>query len=641
VLIAGCTFDDGTSYKLEVDLPAAPKPSWFGDVIRAAKKDRVANAGESAIDLDKPSQVAWARDYLVNDAEPSIEGEGGEQTTFKIACSLKENGISQSKAFELMMEFYNVEFVCEPLWEPDDLEKKIGNAYAYASLAVTGGKSAEAEFMADPAEIAEVAASITVDEAAVAERKALAAIDAERAATDQAERIWTKPEVVESFIWCVGLERMIKIDDPRIMWKKSAFDSKFAYHGKNGKGFADSLLSKKKGTIRRFDELAYMPMRPPIIGDKYNTWRPSKIVAAPGDTSVWDAHLAYLFPDEVDRNHLLNWLAGVLQHQDIKPKHALLMIGKDQGTGKSFVSAVFSALLGDDNCQTLTQDILHASFTGWALRTKLVIVEELRAIDRAELKGKLHVWITEAGITINEKNIPTFKLDQVLAMFLMSNKEDAVEVDNTDRRYLVLQTKATPHRDQDAYYSRLYALLADPIALGAIMHQLMTRDLGDYKINGRAPDTAAKARLKNATANEVTQYMMENSGMEPFSYRVVTLNEIREALPRSIQNRASLPKLREAMEFCGAVPWHKQIRPRGFGTDKLRVWLQCDTAKRKDLQSIEVIKMYRDDRDERQQSAADRAETEFGFADDAPPISPDVIAASSAASTVAMPDPWD
>jgi hypothetical protein len=156
-LIAGCTFKDGTSYKTINAHASVPAPQWFYDVISAAK-ERLPDADESVVDLDKPENVAWAIDYLQNDAAPSIEGQGGEHQTLKIAMSLRDNGISEARAVELMNDLYNVPGLCEPEWEIDDLTKKVNNAYTYANLSKVGGKTAEADFTDDDAE--EIAASI-------------------------------------------------------------------------------------------------------------------------------------------------------------------------------------------------------------------------------------------------------------------------------------------------------------------------------------------------------------------------------------------------------------------------------------------------------------------------------------------------
>jgi hypothetical protein len=124
-------------------IPAAPAPSWFYDVLGKAK-ERLADAGEDAIELDQSANVAWAVDFLTEDAEPAIEGSGGDFQTVKIAMNLRDRGISEVLAFELMAEHYNPR--CEPPWDADDLRKKVDNGFTYANQSQAGGKTAEADF---------------------------------------------------------------------------------------------------------------------------------------------------------------------------------------------------------------------------------------------------------------------------------------------------------------------------------------------------------------------------------------------------------------------------------------------------------------------------------------------------------------
>jgi hypothetical protein len=150
VLIAGCTFKDGTSYRMVPSPSTKPAPQWFYEVLGAAK-EKIENAGEAVVDLDKHSMIAWAKDYLQNDAEPAIQGEGGENATWHVAVALRDMGISEPMAVELMLEHYNDR--CEPAWEVEDLTKKVANGYRYASLSKIGGKTAEADFIDDDAEV--------------------------------------------------------------------------------------------------------------------------------------------------------------------------------------------------------------------------------------------------------------------------------------------------------------------------------------------------------------------------------------------------------------------------------------------------------------------------------------------------------
>lgn len=144
VLIAGCTFKDGTSYVAGNHLASVPAPQWFYDVIKASKASGVEDAAEAVVDLDKPENITWAIDYLQNDAEPAIEGKNGDHTTLRVAMSVKDIGISRGLAIELMLEHYNPR--CEPAWTIEDLTRKVDNAFAYASHSKVGGKTAEADF---------------------------------------------------------------------------------------------------------------------------------------------------------------------------------------------------------------------------------------------------------------------------------------------------------------------------------------------------------------------------------------------------------------------------------------------------------------------------------------------------------------
>ncbi|MCG2628840.1 bifunctional DNA primase/polymerase [Bradyrhizobium sp. WYCCWR 13023] len=140
----------GVAYTSVKAIPAAPAPPWFYDVLGKAK-ERLADAGEAAIELDQPANVEWAVDFLIEDAEPAIEGSGGDLQTCKIAMNLRDRGISEPLAYELMAEHYNPR--CEPPWDADDLRKKVGNGYSYANQSKAGGKTAEADFAGEEIDI--------------------------------------------------------------------------------------------------------------------------------------------------------------------------------------------------------------------------------------------------------------------------------------------------------------------------------------------------------------------------------------------------------------------------------------------------------------------------------------------------------
>jgi Bifunctional DNA primase/polymerase, N-terminal len=99
--------------------------------------------------LDTPRARERATEYLINDAEESIENEGGDTTTYITACRVKDFGVSAEVCLELMWIYYN-EQKCSPVWPLDDgtnkcLKAKVANAYGYGQNPI-GIDSAEDQF---------------------------------------------------------------------------------------------------------------------------------------------------------------------------------------------------------------------------------------------------------------------------------------------------------------------------------------------------------------------------------------------------------------------------------------------------------------------------------------------------------------
>ncbi len=69
--------------------------------------------------------------YLQGNAEAAIAGLGGDETTYRVAARLKDFGISQATAVDLLAEHWNER--CEPPWDHEDLKTKVANAYEYGT----------------------------------------------------------------------------------------------------------------------------------------------------------------------------------------------------------------------------------------------------------------------------------------------------------------------------------------------------------------------------------------------------------------------------------------------------------------------------------------------------------------------------
>lgn len=116
---------DGKAYVVESDAPIAAPPAWLIERMQAlAEKDH--NAGQVIGELDTPAAIESATAWLESAAPLAIEGEGGDNTTYRVACMVLDRGVAPETALDLMLAHWNER--CEPPWEPEDLQAKVDSA---------------------------------------------------------------------------------------------------------------------------------------------------------------------------------------------------------------------------------------------------------------------------------------------------------------------------------------------------------------------------------------------------------------------------------------------------------------------------------------------------------------------------------
>lgn len=130
-VIDGKTYDfiEGDWRTPAPDAPAA----WIAAV--GAPTERAADAAKWMVEPDLPQNIERARNWLhqeVARGKVAREGQGGDLWTVKTAAMLRDFGISQDAALDMLDADWNP--FCEPPWERSDLARKVANAYKYANL---------------------------------------------------------------------------------------------------------------------------------------------------------------------------------------------------------------------------------------------------------------------------------------------------------------------------------------------------------------------------------------------------------------------------------------------------------------------------------------------------------------------------
>jgi hypothetical protein len=130
VVAAGSTIPEGGYQALARGQPP-PASAELLRLLGPSPEPRGAEASRPAagVTLDHPAAVDRALAYLAGPAPLAVENRGGDHVTYTVAARLKDFGISDMMAWELMSEHWNPR--CSPPWDSEDLWVKVSNAYEY------------------------------------------------------------------------------------------------------------------------------------------------------------------------------------------------------------------------------------------------------------------------------------------------------------------------------------------------------------------------------------------------------------------------------------------------------------------------------------------------------------------------------
>lgn len=142
VVAPGSTVPAGVYAFDDADAEIAPAPQWLVDRL-GVSQPRKADSEADRRAPDAPDEIVQRAAGWLKHQEPAVEGQGGDARTFVVICGLRDMGVSAAQALTLLLMYWNDQ--CSPPWYPDELERKVANAYRYA----TGEPGAKAALPTD------------------------------------------------------------------------------------------------------------------------------------------------------------------------------------------------------------------------------------------------------------------------------------------------------------------------------------------------------------------------------------------------------------------------------------------------------------------------------------------------------------
>lgn len=247
--------------------------------------------------------------------------------------------------------------------------------------------------------------------------------------------------------------------------------------------------------------LEYAPDCPAIITEDgaYNTWSAQPWACTPknrkGSTvQPWERLFKHVF-GSLSLEHQLwakQWLAYPLQHPGTKLATAMLVWGRQQGTGKTLIGETMGSIYGK-NFGTVNNALLAGSFNEWAVDKQFIVGDEISLGDKRGIANSLKDMITRRTVRVNIKNRKTYSIRDCINYFFTSNHEDAIYMEAHDRRIFVVHADVQPL--EISFYSDYQRWLQEGGAERLFYYFLHEVDCSTFDPQGRAPVTAAKLEM--------------------------------------------------------------------------------------------------------------------------------------------------
>lgn len=337
---------------------------------------------------------------------------------------------------------------------------------------------------------------------------------------------------------------------------RDGFDGAFMHLFPDHKPSA--VFLKNPATIK-VDGLIYLPGETdnPVHREGavlWNIWRDPG-VSLPGeatkeDVERWLEHLNYLYPNQTEQNHILNWMACTLQHPATKINHAIVFAG-GMGVGKDMLLNPLRYGLGSANVCEPPAEELKERFTNFLHHAKLVIFQEIRTSELFELENKLKPMLAAPPDVLRVRLFHGgfYETPNIVQAIFMSNYKDALHISENDRRYFAVWTDATPMHKE--YYDELGAWL-DGGGNALVVRWLLDRDISDFNPKQPAPLTRFKSELIGTSKSPLKHQIEDMIAAGDFPFNVDCVRSI--DVSKAMRDKYSAKSIGIVMSELGCLP---------------------------------------------------------------------------------------
>lgn len=479
-------------------------PTWLP--IRCGSPSRDPGSSRAPLPgVDPLRAEKRALDILLHYAKPAVENQGGDDHTYRVACQVKDTGVTEEACFFLMWENWNER--CEPPWSADELGTKVANAYKHGTGA-PGATAPEAVFPPVPKTEKPPAPSPEApsdgDEpppAAVAREKSFQLLKGHYSYIKQGAFILNettdhKGQRVASHMTLTEFHNWFRTDQIQV--------------GKGSRPISD--LWMENPSRPQFEGVVFTPCQ--VVDVRwFNLWQGFRVEPFEGEPNhpALTMFLEHCYANVCQRDYdqfayLIGFFAHLFQLPWIKPLVALVLQG-GKGVGKNVLVERIGWLLGPHFLMADDDRYLIGNFNSHIECNLLFGLDEASWAGDKKAEGRLKGLITGQEHNIERKGKEPYRVDNLCRLVIMGNEKWLVPATEDERRYAVYAVGDGRQKDRKFFKEMRLGLEGGGYA--HLLKFFLTYDISDFDVND-APDNAALTEQKLATLPPIGQWYYDS-----------------------------------------------------------------------------------------------------------------------------------